>query len=205
MNLNYEKKKSYSIFSYLFWNASIKCNSAIAFNTFRGYKLNGGVGNYGFTDRYFYVTSSASTLSTMISTAVNSCNYTTASVSVTPPISLVKTTTQPSSVFDVYYDASAFPNDNSTLGITQMYVYSTNVQSPNYTGAPSQNWGWSKIILNPNCFGTLTTEYTNGVSVALAKQGTTAHEFGHAMGLLSSFQCTYVPNEPWKSGFYSIW
>jgi len=158
--------------------------SASAYSTYSDYKLNGGVGNYGYSNRYYYVTSSASGLSSMIGRAVNSWVYTTSSVGVTTPISIAKTSTQSASVFDVYYDSASFASYDGLAAVTHMYVYGTNVQSPNYIGAPYQNWGWSKIIINPNLFYSLPT---NGASLSTTQQGTIAHEFGHAMGLSHNY------------------
>ncbi|NLK93651.1 MAG: matrixin family metalloprotease [Clostridiales bacterium] len=160
--------------------------SGSAYSTFSDYKLNGGVGNYGYSNRYYYVTSSASSLSSIVGQAVDSWVYTTSSIGVTTPISITKTSTQSASVFDVYYDSAPFTSYDGLVAVTHMYVYGTNVQSPNYIGNPYQNWGWSKIIINPNLFSKLTTYQTNGVAVSTAKIGIIAHELGHAMGLSHS-------------------
>lgn len=73
------------------------------YSTFGDKVLNGGVGDYGSDNRYYWVSSSFSdTYVGYISTAVEKWVYTTESVGVTTPISLLKTTTQSSSSFDFY-------------------------------------------------------------------------------------------------------
>jgi predicted Zn-dependent protease len=59
------------------------------------------------------------------------------------------------------------------------------VQSPQFTGLPTQNWGYSKIYLNPNAFAAIDAGLlqTNGQTAYQVKLGTVTHEFGHAMGL----------------------
>lgn len=82
--------------------------------------LNGGVGNYGYNDRYYWISSSFnSTYTKRIKNAVRDWVYTTDSVGVTTPISLVNTSTKSQSVFDVY------PSDlgNRILGLTQFYLH----------------------------------------------------------------------------------
>ena len=130
--------------------------------------LNGGVGNYGYTNRYYYVTSSASTYLTDITSAVDGWIYTSSSLGVTTPISLIRTTTQSSSVFDVYYESTAISGAGSSPGVTIHY------SSGNAVNANSGNWGWSKIQLNSSYFSGLVTAQ---------KKATIGHEFGHAFGL----------------------
>lgn len=141
-------------------------------------ELNGGVGNYGYSNRYFYITSSASSYTSLIQSAVSSWVYTSQNPGVTTPISIVRTYTQSQSVFDVYYE-SKYPSYEGILAGTFYYIYSTCL-NPNAEW-PTSNWGWSTIILNSPNFGSIGAQ--NGLTANQNKQGTIAHEFGHAMGL----------------------
>lgn len=179
------KRRKIILFTVLFLSLVIFNKfPVLAYNTF-GYKLNGGVGDYGVNSRYYYVTSGAANLDSMIGAAVNNWVNTTSSTGVKTPISIKKTTSQSASVFDVYYDAGQFPNDENTIGVTQVFLYGTNVQSPQYAGAPTQDWGYSKIYLNPNAFAAIAAGdvNTNGQTTYQVELGTITHEFGHAMGL----------------------
>ena len=74
------------------------------YHTFGDYTLNGGVGNYGSANRYYWIDASAfssSQISSIIS-AAQTWVYTSSAIGVTTPISIERTTTQSSSVFDVY-------------------------------------------------------------------------------------------------------
>lgn len=179
------KRRKFILFTVLCLSLVIfNAFTVLAYNTFN-YTLDGGVGNYGNNKRYYYVTQGAHNIDSMTGTAVNNWAYTTSSAGVTTPISIVKTTTQSASVFDVYYDTSQFPNDENTIGVTQLFLYSTNVQSPQYNGVPTQNWGYSKIYINPNAFAAIEggRKVTNGQTAYQVELGTITHEFGHAMGL----------------------
>lgn len=175
--------------------------NVFAFNTFpNNPKLIGGVGNYGANNRYYYITPSASGLTSLISNAVSSWVYTTTRLGITTPISISRTYTQSSSVFDVYY--VPFSNDTLTLGLTDFYSNSTMINPPD--GAPPTNWGWSKIRLNSNSLYKISTNN---------QQGTIAHEFGHGMGLAHvsyqfSIMCQYYNNRfvylPGSDDLYGI-
>ena len=74
------------------------------YHTFGDYTLNGGVGSYGSANRYYWIDASAfssSQISSIIS-AAQTWVYTSSAIGVTTPISIERTTTQSSSVFDVY-------------------------------------------------------------------------------------------------------
>jgi len=128
--------------------------------------LSGGVGNYGSFRRYFYLVNLNDLYSGYARTAVTEWVNTTSGVGVTTSISIRETTTQSSSVFDLYnYNNS----HTSVLGYTEFYTYSTS-RDPS-----TQNWGWSRIYLNGSVLAKTT---------AAQRRATIAHEFGHAMGLI---------------------
>lgn len=93
------------------------------YHTFGDYTLNGGVGNYGSANRYYWIDASAfssSQISSIIS-AAQTWVYTSSAIGVTTPISIERTTTQSSSVSDVYKKYLGV----NTLGQTEFWTYST--------------------------------------------------------------------------------
>ena len=88
-------------------------------------------------------------------------------IGVTTPISIERTTTQSSSVFDVYKKYLGV----NTLGQTEFWTYSTHHALTN--GALSTNYGYTKIYINT---------YESSMT-GKQLQSTIAHEFGHAFGL----------------------
>lgn len=152
----------------------------LAYNVF-GYTLNGGVGNYGYNTRNYWVDSSASNYSTMIDAAVSTWVHTTSRLGITTPISLARTTTKSSSYFDVYM--KAMPGSTTTVAGTYFYVKNVGCINPNLQG-PNQNYSWTEIDLNSNSFPSLAAN--SSLSADEKRQGTIAHEFGHAMGLAHS-------------------
>lgn len=139
-------------------------------HTFGDYTLNGGIGNYGYTNRYYWVSSSfSSTYNGYIDNAVSKWVHTTSDVGVTTPISIVETSTKSDSVFDVY---SNYLGAN-TLGRTEFYKSGSQL-SLNSSGALMENYGYTYIHINPTACDTIS---------AVQRQATVAHEFGHAMGL----------------------
>lgn len=152
-----------------------------AYNTFGNYTLNGGVGNYGYSTRNYWIDSSASGYTTLIDNAVSSWVQTTSRLGITTPISLSRTTTKSSSYFDVYL--VAMPGFSNTVAGTFFYVKNVGCINPGLEG-PNQNWSWTEIDLNSNEFPTLTKN--DYLSADEKRQGTVAHEFGHAMGLAHS-------------------
>lgn len=183
-----------------------------AYNTF-GYTLNGGVGNYGYSTRNYWIDSSASGYTTLIDDAVSSWVHTTSRLGITTPISLSRTTTKSSSYFDVYL--LAMPGSSNTVAGTYFYVKNVGCINPNLEG-PNQNWSWTEIHLNSNSFPTLSV--SNSLTGDQNRQGTIAHEFGHAMGLahsnnntsvimcqLGSGRKVYLPMEDDANGINSIY
>ena len=120
------------------------------------YSLNGGVGNWGYSRRYYWIDSSASGISNTILAAYDSWINTSDILST--PISWRQTTTKSSGTVEFYTYNSA---DNNN-GYKSFWRYS-NAVNPN-----EQNWGWCMIYYN--------NRYNAG-------QGTVAHEIGHTMGL----------------------
>lgn len=145
----------------LFLSSSLSVFAA-DYYTFNDHVLNGGVGNYGVNNRYYFITASASTYSSSFQTAMSDWIYTTSRLGVTTPISYVQTTTQSSSVLDVY--AVKLPITDTTLAYTDFIRNGSEIDP--YT----QNWGWNKVTFN------ITICATTNI-------GTAAHEIGHAFGL----------------------
>ena len=134
-------------------------------NRIGDYVLNGGVGNWGYTNRYYFITSSASSYEAKINAAMDSWIYTTARLGVSTSISWLRTYTQSVSVMDIYYGSYFGP---TVLGATSFWIYSTQINPR------TSNWGWGKIQLNQDGFSLLSDN---------DKQGTIAHEMGHVFGL----------------------
>jgi len=144
-----------------------------------GYVLNGGVGNYGYSNRYYYVDSSCSNLSyltTDIASAWSDWIYTTSSLGITTPISVINTGTKSNSVFDFYYQAK-YPSSDGVYGVTLFWTGTSLAAPEGYM--PSNNWGWAQIILNNPNFSYLS----RNISSLNKRKGVVAHEIGHAMGL----------------------
>ncbi|MEE3393203.1 MAG: matrixin family metalloprotease [Lachnospiraceae bacterium] len=158
------------------------CNHG--FHTFGDYTLNGGVGNYGYTDRYYWVDSSFSnTYVTYINKAVSEWVHTTDSIGVTTSISIKKTTTRKSSVFD-YIKGTL---DNGVLGKTSFYKHGGILLNINNQGALNENYSYSYIKLDTSNLNSIPSDQ---------RRATCAHELGHAMGLShhqisSSIMCQY--------------
>lgn len=141
--------------------------NAFAYNTYNNHVLTGGVGNYGNNNRYYFIDNTASLETTLINNAMNDWIFTTSSQGITTPISFKKTTTQTSSIMDIYYDTYY----DSSLGIiaeTKFFIKSSLANPSN------SNWGWAAIELNIPTYRGLST---------FDKKGTIAHEMGHAFGL----------------------
>ncbi len=112
-----------------------------------------------------------------IATAWSEWIYTTSSMGITTPISVVKTTTQCDSVFDFYY-RSQYEEEDGVYGVTLF----RSSQGGLVTGLgymPTSNWAWTQIILNSPNYSTLSRN-DNGLN---RQKGVCAHEIGHAMGL----------------------
>lgn len=152
----------------------------LAYNVF-GYTLNGGVGNYGYSTRNYWVDSSASGYTTTIDNAVSTWVHTTSRLDITTPISLSRTDEKSSSYFDIYMNS--MPGNNSTVAGTYIYVKNVGCINPNFE-APNQNYSWTEIVINSNVFPNL--QVSNNLTTSQNQQGTIAHEFGHAMGLAHS-------------------
>lgn len=133
-------------------------------------KLINGVGSYGEHVRYYWIDSSASSLTDIISQVryewVNTSNILTTSILIR------QISNQSSSVFDIYQN-QMYPHAYCVLG--ESFFYNTSNQD---IGVPTYNYKWTKIILNTSNFNELS---------ASEKRGTIAHEFGHCMGLAHSF------------------
>lgn len=142
-------------------------------------KLLNGVGDWGNNTRYYWVDSSASNYQNTIYDAVYTWVNTTSRLNYSTPISITRTYTKSSSVFDVYLQ-NLFSEEQSVLGVTYHYLNNNSVNTDD-DWAPTQSWYWTKIILNNPNFEALGIR--NNMGPALARQSVVAHEFGHAMGL----------------------
>jgi hypothetical protein len=141
--------------------------TAWAYTTYNDHVLNGGVGNYGANDRYYYITSSASVHTTDITSAMYEWIHTTSRLGITTPICWLRTYTQSQSVMDIYlgyyYDPAL-----EIMAVTD-FILNNVTCNPCVT-----NWNWGKIKLNTPLFNPLS-DYN--------EKGTIAHEMGHLMGL----------------------
>ena len=155
------------LFTYSF---TVSASASASADKIGDYVLNGGVGNWGYSTRNFYITSSASGYESVIQDAMDSWIYTTSRLGVSTSISWSRTYTQSSSYMDFYY-GQYYSSD--FLAVTTFWLYQTQIYPS------TQNWGWGKIQLNPS---STTTGGFNNLS-AYNKQGTAAHEIGHVFGL----------------------
>jgi Matrixin len=141
--------------------------NAWAYTTYNGHVLNGGVGNYGSTPRYYYITYTASDHTDDITNAVSTWIHTTSRIGVTTPIYWARTTTQSASVMDwyhnVYYDVG------TGIIATTDQLLNNQVISPY-----NSNWAWCKVKLNTPVYDPLSS---------YNEEGSCAHEMGHVMGL----------------------
>ena len=120
------------------------------------YSLNGGVGNWGYNKRYYWLDSSASKISDKILDSYNAWIYT--SDILETPISWRRTTTKSNGTVEFY----TYNNADNCNGYTSFWLYNDAVRPR------QENWGWCMIYYN--------NHYNGG-------KGTIAHEIGHTMGL----------------------
>ncbi len=132
-------------------------------------KLINGVGSYGDHVRYYWIDSSASSLTDQISQV--RYEWVNTSDTLTTSILIRQITNQSSSVFDIY-KKQMYPHDFYVVG--ESFFFDTANQD---MGVPTSNYKWTKIILNTSNFNELSDSN---------KKGTIAHEFGHCMGLAHS-------------------
>lgn len=135
------------------------------YHTFGDYTLNGGVGNYGYTRRYYWISNLDD----------NYCNYVNNAVDlwvntdVFTPIAIQGTDVQSDSSFDIYEEYLG----RGVLGMTLFWRYSNSIDITS-DGALSENYGWTQIKLSSSVMNGQSDEQ---------KIATIEHEFGHAMGL----------------------
>jgi hypothetical protein len=157
------------------------------------YVLNGGVGNNGYNTRYYYISPSSSTYASLINSAMSTWVNTTTDPGVTTPIYYRNTTTKSASVMDIY-NGSYYSYASGILGETLFYRFSALVEDQ--YGQPNQNWGWNEIHLNNPRFEESTFTTFN-------RQGTIAHEMGHAMGL-AHYTDPYVIMSQYNNGYRKV-
>ena len=141
------------------------------YHTFGDGTLNGGVGDYGYDDRYFWVSGFNSTYTKYARDAVSMWVYTTSSVGVTTPISIVETSTKSEAVFE-FVSSSDLPS--GTVGYCE-YHKSNNIIEPDSNGVLA-NYGWARVYIS-------TGNMVDLSMTTAQRKATFAHELGHAMGL----------------------
>lgn len=155
------------------------------YHTFGDKVMNYGVGQYGNHRRYYWTSGLDGITETMTESAVMSWVNTSGSGTpgVYTSISIRETTNKSDAMFEIVKNNSIGPY---TLGVTTFYLFSNEIKLQN--GKLPQNYGWTRCELNLDTLSELT--YSN-------RQGTIAHELGHAMGLshqncrASSIMCQY--------------
>ena len=156
------------------------------------YRLNGGVGGYGYSTRYYYVLNPGGVsqgyvgaFDTAMTKWVNSNGGLT-----TTPISYRKASLQKDSVLDAYYDN--FGN-TGYYGATIYMLYQTQLVPDGY--APNQNWGWNKVKMNSYPYNGGIPFYVNGLGSV--GENVASHEIGHCFGLLHNNDSRSVMYQSW--------
>ncbi len=145
--------------------------------TFKDHYLTGGVGNYGNSKRYFWVSTSSAADKSMIKgyrpsggvdNIGNAFDYWTNTSpgypNITTSISWRETNTKSSASIEFY----GYYMGNTSDARTVHLLYDDSVD------ATKKNWGWCKIYIDPDSASKLSER---------AETGTVVHEIGHAMGL----------------------
>jgi len=125
----------------------------------------------GTYNKLYFVDGSASAYVNLSINAMDSWVNSVARTGVNTRIYYNRTAVKADSLMDIYYNLNTPPvNGVYEIAHTEFFVSSTLVYPWN------QNWNWNRIILNTNsvAFSALS-DYD--------KQGTLAHEMGHAFGL----------------------
>lgn len=152
--------------------ADVKCKHG--YYTFKDYTLNGGVGNYGYTKRYFWIEDSLKKgiYLKAIRKAVEQWTYTSDKPGVTTSISIKETTTRSKSSFD-------FVNQKLGYGVLgQTSFWRNDKQVKRKDDVIAENYGWTQIAIDVKeiKFEIYDVEEIN-------VRGIAAHELGHAMGV----------------------
>lgn len=143
------------------------------YHTFGDKVLNGGVGDYGSSNRYYWCADNISdTYQGYVASAVKKWVKTTDDMGVTTSLSIKSTTTKSKSSFDV---SKVSFTDPGVLAETHFYLYSKEVKL-NAKGALPKNYGYVKITID-------TKHCNNLLDSASQRTATIGHEFGHAFGL----------------------
>ncbi len=138
-------------------------------------KLNGGVGNYGNANRFYYIDSSCNNATGLVD-AISTAWSDWINTSVYTPISVLRTTNKTASSFDFYYET--FGEFTEWYGKAEFY---TNPSEPvDMDDGPKTNYDWTMIKINQSNYYTLSTNTENGLNL---RKYVVAHEIGHALGL----------------------
>lgn len=145
-------------------------------------KLIDGVGSYGDHVRYYWIDSSASGETSLISQArydwVNTTELTTS-------ILIRQIGTQSSSVFDIYKN-QRYPYASEIQGVALFYNTSNELM-----GDPTYDYKWTQIVL-------VTQNYNEATESE--KLGIISHEFGHCFGLAHTPNATNRIMYPYTNG-----
>lgn len=143
------------------------------FHTFGDKVLNGGVGDYGNSTRYYWCADNINdTHKSYAATAVKKWVKTTDDMGVTTSLSVKNTATKSKSSFDI---SKVSITDSGVLAETHFFLYSKEIKL-NAKGALTKNYGYTKIYVD-------TKHCNNLLDSAAQRTATIGHEFGHAFGL----------------------
>lgn len=128
-----------------------------------------GVGDYGNSTQYYFITDSASGELDRINNSMNMWVHSNGTGRYTP-ISFRRTYGQSNSIIDFYKGAYYSPT-TGYIAETKFFINSREVNPD------SENWYWCKIELNAPVFDM-------GSLGDFHRTGTVSHEIGHAFGLM---------------------
>jgi hypothetical protein len=147
--------------------------NAYAYNTFNDHKMINGVGQSANFTRHYWINSSASGYSGIISNAIYTWDHTASTPGVSTSIWFTSTSAQSYSVMDIYASTGS---SNGVLGETKFFSQNGNHNSiinPN-----NGDWRWTEIHLYNSVLNTVNS---------FNKQGSVCHEMGHVFGLAHNY------------------
>lgn len=146
-------------------------------------RLVSGVGNYGKSTQYYWISSSGATTTWInnANTAVSKWTNSNGTGAYTP-ISFRKTSNQKSSVSDAYYKNYG---NNGWFGLVEYFNGNTMIAASGKV--PTKNYFWTKVKMNTYKFFSNKSLYHNGVIngkvIGEVSEQIFSHEFGHVLGL----------------------